>query len=119
MMVERIPIELRDDGIAIVSPEGELDLSTAEALRERLKEAISVASVGVIVDLSRVNFMDSVTLGVLLGGMKKAKDKGIEFVLASPSEHDRRVISMVHLDSVFKLCDELEEAIKLMLSSRG
>ncbi|MFA4016357.1 MAG: hypothetical protein RUDDFDWM_001460 [Candidatus Fervidibacterota bacterium] len=117
-MIERIPIELRDDGIAIVSPKGELDLSTAEALREGLRKAISVASVGVIVDLSRVNFMDSVTLGVLLGGMKKAKDKGIEFALASPSEHDRRVISMVRLDSVFKLCDGLEEAIEQMLSSR-
>lgn len=118
-MSASISLSFRDDGIAIVSPSGELDLSTAELLRERLSKAISSADAGVVVDLRNVTFMDSVTLGILLGAMRRAKEKGVRFALASPSEHDRRVISMTRLDEVFEVHDDIDGAINSILSARG
>ncbi|MCS7254819.1 MAG: STAS domain-containing protein [Armatimonadetes bacterium] len=114
-----ISLSFREDGIAVVSPNGELDLSTAEALRERLNEALLSARVGVIVNLRDVTFMDSVTFGILLGAMRRAKERGIQFVLASPSEHDRKIISMTRLDEVFEIHDDLVSAVNSILSARG
>ncbi len=119
IMRSGISLTLREGGVAIVSPTGELDLSTAELLRERLSGAISAAGAGVIVDLRNVTFMDSVTLGILLGAMRRAKEKGIRFALASPSEHDRKVISMTRLDEVFEVYDDIDGAINSILSARG
>ncbi|MDW8026067.1 MAG: anti-sigma factor antagonist [Armatimonadota bacterium] len=119
IMNRDISLSFREDGIAVVSPNGELDLSTAEALRERLNEALLSARVGVIVNLRDVTFMDSVTFGILLGAMRRAKERGIQFVLASPSEHDRKIISMTRLDEVFEIHDDLVSAVNSILSARG
>lgn len=114
-MREGVNLNLRDDGIVIVSPNGELDLSTAELLRKRLREATSTAKVGIVVDLSRVTFMDSVTLGILLGAMRRAKENGLRFALASPSEHDKKVMSMTRLDEAFEIHDDIGGAIRSII----
>jgi anti-anti-sigma factor len=64
--------------VAVVTPSGELDLSTADELRDSLEEACEGSRL-VLVDLAGVTFLDSTTLGVLIGASKRCADAGKEF----------------------------------------
>src|SRR5688572_12851975 len=52
---------------------GEVDVYTAPRLRERLVELVEQGARHVIVDLSRVEFLDSTGLGVLVGALKRLR----------------------------------------------
>lgn len=102
------------EGLSIVSPDGDLDLSNAHELRECIKQALAATNQGVIVDMSNVTLMDSATIGVLLGGMRRAGEKGVKFALAGLRPTERRTITMTRLEGVFTIYDDLEQAIAQM-----
>src|SRR5947208_12473988 len=52
---------------------GEVDVYTAPRLRERLIELVDGGAKHVVVDLSRVEFLDSTGLGVLVGALKRLR----------------------------------------------
>lgn len=58
----------------------------------------------IVVDLSRVTFMDSSALGVLINGLKRVgPDGGIEVIAPHPSV--RALFRMTRMDRVFTLVD--------------
>ena len=59
-------------GIAKVRVSGEVDLYTAPELKEALSNAIEGGARSVLVDLSQATFIDSTTLGVLMGARQAA-----------------------------------------------
>jgi anti-sigma B factor antagonist len=59
-------------GYAIVALSGELDIAALPALHGAFADAIRRTRVGVIVDLSRVSFIDASTLGALVGAANRA-----------------------------------------------
>jgi len=64
----------RRAGAVIVRVTGEMDLPAAPLVRRRLQRAIAAAGGRtVVVDLTRVSFLDSSGLGVLLGGFKQCE----------------------------------------------
>ena len=65
-----------DDGIAIITVAGELDLYTAPRLKENLLAALEDDVLKIVVDMTGVHFIDSSALGVLIGGVKRLKPKG-------------------------------------------
>jgi anti-anti-sigma factor len=58
--------------VAVLVVHGQADLHTAPELREQLHGAIDDGAFHVIVDLTDASFVDSMTLGVLLGGVKRS-----------------------------------------------
>ena len=87
----------------IVEPRGQADIHTAPALREALSEAIESGGKVVVVDLSGVTFVDSMTLGVLLGAVKRLRQRGGELRIIVDDPHVRRVFEITLLDRVFDL----------------
>ena len=68
--------------IAVVTPRGELDLARAKLLRSALLHADEATEL-VVVDLSAVTFADSVSVGLLVGGSRRAAKQGKCFVVAN------------------------------------
>jgi anti-sigma B factor antagonist len=86
----------------VLEAAGELDLAYAGELRAKLAEA-AVPGGRVVVDLGRVEFLDSTALGVLVAAAKRQRATGGEVVVRSPQPRIRRVFELTGLDRVFDL----------------
>ncbi|GAB3827190.1 STAS domain-containing protein [Dactylosporangium cerinum] len=97
-------------GHSVVRADGELDVSTAPQLRQTITSALDDGGEKVIVDLSAVTFMDSTTLGVLIGAHNRVRERGGALGLVCPDDKIRRVFRITGLDNVFALFDTVPDA---------
>lgn len=95
---------------------GEADLHSAPELRERLRGAIDGGTTNVVLDLSATGFVDSTSLGVLLGGMKRLREQDGQIRLVVSREELRRIFEITLLDRVFPLHETRDEALAAVSS---
>lgn len=76
------PIVLDDaaEDVVVVVVEGEHDIYTAPALRERLDEALGRGG-GIVIDLTAATFVDSSVLGALLEARRRALEAEQAYVV--------------------------------------
>jgi anti-sigma B factor antagonist len=104
--VERVP-----PAAALFVLAGEADLHRAPELREEMSAVIDEGIHDLVVDLSDVTFIDSMTLGVLLGAMKRVKPQGGRLCVVVQDENIRRVFEITLLDRVFTVFDDRSQAL--------
>jgi anti-sigma B factor antagonist len=92
-------------GVATVAVAGEVDLYTAPALKQALSETIDAGARSVLVDLSRATFIDSTTLGVLMGAVKRLRPAGGELAIACNDPNIRKIFEITLLDRIFNIFD--------------
>jgi anti-sigma B factor antagonist len=97
-------------GHTVVEARGEVDVYTASLLRERLIEVIDAGAGSVVVDLRRVDFLDSTGLGVLVGALKRLRMSGGDLALVCDSEKLLKIFKITALDRVFALHNTVEAA---------
>jgi anti-sigma B factor antagonist len=108
-----IKVQTRDEGLwAIVDVEGEVDVFTAPKLREQLLTILGRGAEKVVVNLAGVDFMDSTGLGVLVGGLKRMRERDGTLALAGAHGTVLRVLNITGLDSVFALHGTVEDATR-------
>jgi anti-anti-sigma factor len=98
---------------------GEVDLHVAAEVRAQLTDAIQSGVSGMVIDLARVTFLDSMALGVLLGALKLLRARGAELRLVVPTPELRRVFELTLLDEVFTLARTRREAFAGVTGSWG
>ncbi|GAA4693253.1 STAS domain-containing protein [Phytohabitans rumicis] len=89
---------------------GEVDVYTAPRLRERLVELIDGGARRVVVDLNRVDFLDSTGLGVLVGAQKRLRPVGGTLMLVCTKEPLLKIFRITALDQWFPLHPSVEAA---------
>jgi anti-anti-sigma factor len=87
----------RVDGRAIVEIVGELDLTSIEPLRAKLREALVEGVDTIEVDAAGVTFIDSVNLALLLAFQVNAPKEGRVFRVVAASEEFVRIVSVAGL----------------------
>jgi anti-sigma B factor antagonist len=107
------------DDVVLFALYGEVDLHVAPELRDRLTNAIEEGTQYVVLDLSRVTFMDSMALGVLLGALKRLRPREGELRLVVPSSDLRRIFEITLLDQVFTLNATRHEALAAYIDPWG
>ena len=107
----RIEEESPRPAVRILVVHGDADLHSAPVLRERIRGAIDAGASTVVVDLSAATLVDSTSLGVLLGGMKRLREQNGQLRLVVPRPEVRRVFEITMLDRVIPLHDTREEAL--------
>ena len=100
----------RSDGICVLSLEGEVDVYTAPRLKEALINELESGCTYVLVDLENVGFIDSSGLGVLVGGLRRAKEKGGSIRLVCTRDSILKVFRITGLDKVFPIFSDPAEA---------
>jgi anti-sigma B factor antagonist len=106
------------DGVASVGVAGEVDLYTAPALKAALRETIDNGARSVLVDLSRATFIDSTTLGVLMGAVKRLRPAGGELAIACSDPNIRKIFEITLLDRIFNIFDLPAQGIEHLQGAR-
>lgn len=89
---------------------GELDLYNAAQVRAALVEAAAEAPERIVVDLGKVEFLDSTALGVLIEARSRLANRG-GLMLAAPGLETRRALEISGLDKLFTVHDTVPEAL--------
>jgi len=100
-----------DDDTHVVSVTGEIDLFTAPEFKERMSAPIDDGRSNLIVDLSRTTFIDSSSLGVLIGAHRRLKLRGGTLVVVCDDEAIAKTFKITGLDGVFTLAPTIEKAL--------
>jgi anti-anti-sigma factor len=95
---------------SLISVEGELDLSTAPRLKWMLVDSLRAGHSQLIVDLSLATFMDSTTLGVLLG-VERSLDTGARLAIICPRAELLKIFELSGMDQTFAVFPTLGEAL--------
>src|ERR1700704_944475 len=74
----------------VISLAGEVDLYTAPEFKQQLLEVITQGARQVVVDFTNTTFIDSTTLGVLVGGIKRLRTNEGELSLGSNDRNTTR-----------------------------
>ena len=90
-----------EDGKAVLTPEGDIVASVAEALRARLKEVLQEDVTGLVIDLSRVELIDSVGIGLLIAVHNTLGKKGGRLALTHVNAELAALLRTMRLDKHF------------------
>jgi anti-anti-sigma factor len=96
---------------------GELDLANVTVLQERLDDAVR-GKAAVVIDLSRLTFIDSSGLRVLVRAERQLRDSGVPLVLVRGPRAVHRPFELTSLDSHFEFCDSPSAALRTALVRR-
>lgn len=84
-----------------VAPEGDVDAASAAALRQVLQQVVEQPGARTVeVDMSRVTFLDSSGLGVLVAAHRAAQNRGASLRLRDPGPMVKMVLEVTNLDQV-------------------
>jgi anti-sigma B factor antagonist len=95
--------QTNDGSTTTVRVIGELDMSTSPELRSCLFALANGGQECVVLDLSELDFIDSMGIGALVGGLKQLRSRGADLVLRSPTPRVLKVIELTHLDRAFTI----------------
>ncbi|MBR6921701.1 MAG: anti-sigma factor antagonist [Clostridia bacterium] len=91
------------NGALTAALSGELDHCLAAVVRARIDDKVSETMPDrLVLDISRITFMDSSGLGLIMGRYALCKSRGIEFRLAGADERAVKILDMAGLCSVIK-----------------
>jgi stage II sporulation protein AA (anti-sigma F factor antagonist) len=90
---------------------GELDLSSSAALEEELARALASGAPCVVVDLRKVEFIDSTGLGVLVKAHQQAREADQDFGLVQGGPQVQRLLNLTGLSERLTVADTPEEII--------
>jgi anti-sigma B factor antagonist len=93
----------------VVEVAGELDLHTSPPLREHLLTLIQGGTDHLALDLTKVDFMDSSSLGSLVTCLKRVRERDGKFVLVGVGGTPMKVLTLTGLDRVFEIVGSTTE----------
>jgi anti-sigma B factor antagonist len=100
----------------VIELAGEIDLYTAPEFKERMVELIEDGKKRIVVDLSEATFIDSTTLGVLVGGVKRLRPAGGSLALVCTDQNITKIFEITGLDRVFPIHASRAEALAAIAS---
>ena len=106
-----ISTEQLGEGTYVIALSGEVDLYTAPEFKQQLLEVIGNGAKNVIVDFSSTTFIDSTTLGVLVGGVKRLRPNDGQLSLVCSDRNITKIFEITGLDRVFAIYGTRDEAV--------
>jgi anti-sigma B factor antagonist len=103
------PLELRtehDHGAPRLVLSGELDLASAEELETQLKELESSEPDVLVLDLRKLEFMDSTGLRTVIAADARARERGARLVVVRAPDEVDRVFRLTRMDQHLEVVDE-------------
>ena len=111
---EKLSFEQKDldKGYTMLSLVGELDMWSLPQAKERVGELIAQNKVKLVLDLEKMNYIDSSGLGFFIGTLKKLKDAGGELMLINLNAYIYHIFKLIQLQHIIQTYESLDEAQK-------
>lgn len=91
-------------GSLTVYLEGDIDHHSAATIRSRIDTKLFLTRPReLVLDLSRVNFMDSAGLGLILGRYTKAAELGVGFRLVHPNVQVQKILDLAGMERLIPI----------------
>ncbi len=101
------------DGVAVLEPKGKImGGPDATILHEKLHECLEKGTKKVVIDLAKVDWMNSTGLGILISGLTTLRNNGGELKLSNVTDKIQSLLTITKLVTVFEAYDSTEEAIE-------
>jgi anti-sigma B factor antagonist len=95
----------------VVAVTGEIDLFTAPDFKQHVSAPIDEGVTHIVVDLTETTFIDSSSLGVLIGAHRRLKLRGGSLAIVCANEAIIKTFRVTGLDGVFTLVPTIDDAL--------
>lgn len=106
-----------ENGIAIIQPEGEIDLHGSPLLRAELQALAESRVPAVAADFSAVKYIDSSGLATLVEFVRDTKAFGGRLALFGLQPKVRMVFELVRLNELFTIADSKDAALAALAAA--
>ena len=94
----------------VLEIEGEVDVYTSPQLKQDILQLAEAGVNRIIINLSKLEYLDSTGLGVLIGGLKRLREAGGNLALVGPGMRILRIFEITGLNKIFDIYATEEEA---------
>jgi anti-anti-sigma factor len=106
----------QDGDVLVITPRTDLGESTYEGLdagSHVILDRLAAAGIrGVVLDFSRTDYCGSTALGLFIRLWKRLCERGGRMAFCNVSEHEKEVLAVTRLDSLWPICQTRQEALK-------
>ena len=102
------------DGVTICHITGEINIDTVSELKETFKKLLDNKSPKILLNLSAVEYIDSLGTSTLIMLLKRLKSAKGSLSLSDVPPKIMSVFSITRCDKVFKICATEKEALKAL-----
>jgi len=104
----KIEVARRNARVFVMSLEGELDMSNSPDVRNALLPLFKDEPTHIVVDLSRVPYVDSSGIATFVEGLQLSRKNNVRFTLAGATPTVEAVFDLAYLKNVFEMVPSLE-----------
>lgn len=104
--------------VQIIEPEGILDGTKTADFQHQIEQSIESGVQSILVDFSKVTFMDSSGLGALVKALKTVAAAEVKFFLCSINEQIRMLFELTSMDSYFTILGDRQEFTQQLLQQK-
>lgn len=107
-----INIRVEDRGTGtVVTPEGEIGYEEAPPFRTALRKASDLRPKKLVVDLARVEYMNTPGLATLVEALQMAKKNSTRLILCGLNDKVRAIFEIARLHKVFEIRGTVDESL--------
>jgi anti-sigma B factor antagonist len=117
LLLDCVPVDLdvetskRDDA-SVLTLRGEIDVYTAPRLRQAIVDLVESGERRIVVDMEKVDFLDSTGLGVLVGGLKRVKTNEGTLSVVVTQDKILKIFEITGLNRVFPITATVDDALQ-------
>jgi anti-sigma B factor antagonist len=113
--VSTIPLQTRvrsaDDGVAVIELTGDVTAACETELMDAYREAGRAEIRGIVLDFTRLDYMNSSGIGLLVTLLVRVRREGRQISAFGLSDHYRQIFELTRLDEVISVHDDEERAL--------
>ena len=108
-----------EDNISIIEVQGEIDVYTSSWVKEAVADFIQKGNYNIIINLEEVRYIDSTGLGVLIGALKRVREKDGTISLICTNPQIKKIFNITGLVKIFQIYKSEEEAIQTLKAAKA
>ncbi|MDE2180430.1 MAG: STAS domain-containing protein [candidate division NC10 bacterium] len=106
------------DALIVTPLEDRLDARVATDFKERMIELITAGNTKIVLDLSKVEFIDSSGLGAIVSSLKRMGGRG-DLVVCGLQETTMTLFKLTRMDRVFQVFESEQQAVSALGGEKG